>query len=185
MGPGNSRLNPFLQNFKLFRVHAAFHDAFGFMKTQYNMRPVFVYSFSEKPNFKNCSLLGQPTGLSVWIYLNLTMSENYKEPHICVEGFQMTAASALLLSAVLQILVDSKLHVQFKYHNEFRIYLEKYDYAVCSQNKNYKIRHLTPLTLDDLLHLTEASKVLHSTLQYNHYFTQRQHRLHDQQQSNS
>ena len=31
IGPGKSRFHPFLQNFKLFRVQAAFHDAFGFM----------------------------------------------------------------------------------------------------------------------------------------------------------
>ena len=32
IGPGNSFLHPLLQKFKLFRVHAAFHDAFGFIK---------------------------------------------------------------------------------------------------------------------------------------------------------
>ena len=97
----------------------------------------------------------------------------------------MTAASSLLPSAALQLSVDSKLYVQYNYHNEFRIYREKFDYAVCSQNKNYKVRHLTPLTVNELLDLTKASKVLYSTLQYNHYFTQQQHRLHDQEQSNS
>ena len=112
------------------------------------------------------------------------MSENYEELPFGIESFQMTAASSLLPSAV-QLSVGSKLYVQYNYHNEFRIYLEKFDYAVCSQNKNYDIGHLTPLTVDELLHLTEASKVLYSTLQYNHYFTQQQHRLHDQQQSNS
>ena len=75
----------------------------------------------------------------------------------------MTAASSLLPSAVLQLSVDSKLYLQYNYHYEFRIYLEN-DYVVCSQNKNYKIRHLTPLTVDELLPLTEASKVLYSTL---------------------
>ena len=79
IGPGNSRLHPFLQNFILFRDHAAFHDAFGFMKTQYNLGPGDVYALGEKLFFKNCCLLGHVTGLSVWIYLNLTMSENYKE----------------------------------------------------------------------------------------------------------
>ena len=43
IGPGNSRLHPFLQNFKLFFVHAAFQNAFGFMKTQYNLGPGYVY----------------------------------------------------------------------------------------------------------------------------------------------
>ena len=179
IGPGNSKLHPFLQNFKLFRVQAAFHDAFGFMKTQYNLGPGYVYVLSEKTSFKNYCLLGHVTGLSVWIYLNLTMSENYKELPFCVEGLQMTAASSLLPCAVLQLSVDSKLNVQYNYHNDFRIYLEKFDYAVCSQNKNYKIRPSTALTVGELLHLIEASKVFCSTLQYNHYFTEQQHRLHD------
>ena len=81
IGPGNSRLHPFLQNFKHFRVHVAFHDAFGFMKTQYNLGPGYVYALGKKPIFKYCCLLGHVTGLSVWIYLNLTMSENYKNYH--------------------------------------------------------------------------------------------------------
>ena len=79
IGPGNSRLHLFLQNFKLFRVHAAFHDAFVFMKTQYNLGLGYVNALGEKQVFKNCCLLGHVTGLSVWSYLNLTMSENYKE----------------------------------------------------------------------------------------------------------
>ena len=124
MRPGNSRLHPFLQIFKVFRVHAAFHDASAFMKTQNNFGPGHVYALGEKPIFKNCCLLGHVTGLSVWIYVNLTKSENYKELPFWVEGFQLTAASSLLPSAVLQLSVDSKLYVEYKYHNEFRIYLE-------------------------------------------------------------
>ena len=79
IGLGKSRLHPFLQNFKLFRVRATFDDAFGFMKTQYNLGLGYAYVLGEKPIFKNCCLLGQVPGLSLWIYLNLTMSENYKE----------------------------------------------------------------------------------------------------------
>ena len=66
-----------MQTFNFFRGHAAFHDAFGFMKTQYNLGPGYVYALGEKPIFNNCCLLGHVTGLSIWIYL--TMSENYKE----------------------------------------------------------------------------------------------------------
>ena len=185
IGPGKSGLHPFLQNFKLFRVHAAVHDAFVFMKTQYNLGPGYVSAFGEEPLFNNCCLLGHVTGLSVWTYLNLTMSENYKELPFWAKGFQMTAASSLLPSAVLHLSVDSKLYIQCNYHYEVRIYLKKFDYAVCSQNKNYKSGRLTPLRVDELLRLTKISKVLHSTLQYINYFSQQQHRLHDQQQSNS
>ena len=33
IGQGNSGLDKFLNRFKLFRLHAIFHDAFGFMKS--------------------------------------------------------------------------------------------------------------------------------------------------------
>ena len=77
IGPGNSRLHTVLHNFKL-RVHAAFHDAFFLTRTQYNWRPGYVYAVGEKSIFKYCCLLGHVTGLSVWIYLNLTMSETQR-----------------------------------------------------------------------------------------------------------
>ena len=79
IGPGNGRLQTFLHSFKI-RVHAAFHDAFDFMRTQYKIGPGYVYAIGEKQLFKNCCLLGHVTGLSVWIYLNHTMlqtTENY------------------------------------------------------------------------------------------------------------
>ena len=63
----------------------------------------------------------------------------------------MTAAFSLLPGAVPQLSVDSKLYVQYNYHNEFRIHLEEFDYAVCSQNKDCIVRHLTPLTVDEFI----------------------------------
>lgn len=77
IGPGNSNLHPVFEKFKLFRVHAAFHDAFGFMKTQYNLGPGYVYMLGEKPKFKNSCLLGHFTGLLVWIYLKMMRSQKY------------------------------------------------------------------------------------------------------------
>ena len=44
IGPGNSFLHPLLQKSKPFRVHAVFHDAFGFMKEKYNLGPGYVYT---------------------------------------------------------------------------------------------------------------------------------------------
>ena len=80
IGPGNSRLHTVLHNFKL-PVHAAFHDACGFTRTHYKLGPGYVYAVGEKSFFKNCCLLGHLTGLSVWIYLNLTVSETTKNYH--------------------------------------------------------------------------------------------------------
>ena len=76
----------------------------------------------------------------------------------------MITTSSLVPSAVLQLSIASKLYVQSKYLNKFHFYLAKFDYAVCSQ-RDYEIRHLTPLTVEDLLKMTEASEVLYSTLQ--------------------
>ena len=63
IGPGNSKLNSLLKCFKLFCLHAAFHDAFGFKKQQYNIGPGYVYTFGQKPLFKNNCFLGHFTGL--------------------------------------------------------------------------------------------------------------------------
>ena len=52
IGPENSKLNSLLKGFDLFRLHSAFHDAFGLMKRQYNLGPGYVYT------------LGHFTGLS-------------------------------------------------------------------------------------------------------------------------
>ena len=60
IGPGNSFLHHLLQKFKLFRVHAAFHDAIGFKK-RYNLGPGYVYTLGEEPLFKNSCLLGHFT----------------------------------------------------------------------------------------------------------------------------
>ena len=53
IGPGNSILDRYFRSFKLFRLHAISHDAFGFMNSNYNEGPCYVYALSEKPIFAN------------------------------------------------------------------------------------------------------------------------------------
>ena len=62
IGPGNSCLDGFFNHFKVFRLHAIFHDAFGFMKSNYDVGPGYVYALSKKPIFVNSMLLGHLTG---------------------------------------------------------------------------------------------------------------------------
>ena len=71
IGPGNSGLDKFLNRFKLFRLHAIFLDAFGFMKSNYVVGPGYVYALSQKPIFVNSMLLGHLTGLVHWFLLKL------------------------------------------------------------------------------------------------------------------
>ena len=53
IGPGNSKLNSLLKGFKLFRLHAEFHDDFGLMEQQNNLGAGYVYTLGEKPHFRN------------------------------------------------------------------------------------------------------------------------------------
>ena len=75
IGIGDSWLNVFLKFSKVLRVHAAFHDAFGFMKTQFNVGPGYCYLFPCLPN--NC-LLGHISGICYWLKLRMFSNEIFK-----------------------------------------------------------------------------------------------------------
>ena len=79
IGPGESKLDHFFKCSKIFRLHAIFHDAFGFMRSTYNVGPGYVYPLSEKPFFANSKLLGHITGLTYWIVLKLYKNSIYQE----------------------------------------------------------------------------------------------------------
>ena len=79
IGPGESKLDHFFKCSKIFRLHALFHDAFGFMRSTYNVGPGYVYAISEKPLFANSMLLGHITGLTYWIVLKLYKNSIYPE----------------------------------------------------------------------------------------------------------
>ena len=79
IGPGNSGLDNFLNHFKLFRLHAIFHDAFVFMKSNYEVGPGYVYALSQKPIFVNSLLLGHSTGLAHCFLSKLFSNEEYRK----------------------------------------------------------------------------------------------------------
>ena len=68
IGPGDSRLHKYLKRFKILRTHAAFHDAFGFMKEQYATGPGYVYIVSNIPSH---FLFGHVTGVLFWTIFKL------------------------------------------------------------------------------------------------------------------
>ena len=47
IGPGKSYMDRCLNYFKLFRMHAVFHGAFGFMKSNFHLGPGYVYAVTE------------------------------------------------------------------------------------------------------------------------------------------
>ena len=79
IGPGESKLDHFFKCSKTFRLHATFYDAFGFMRSNYNVGPGYVYALSEKPFFATSMLLGHITGLTYWIVLKLYKNSIYQE----------------------------------------------------------------------------------------------------------
>ena len=79
IGPGNSGLDKFLNRFKLFRLHDIFHDAFGFMKSNFDVGPGYVYALSWKPVFVNSMLLGHLTGFVYWFLLKLFSNKEYRK----------------------------------------------------------------------------------------------------------
>jgi hypothetical protein len=68
IGVDDSKLENILNRFKLFQVHAAFHDACGYMKREYKSGPGYVYAVSCP--ISNC-LLGHITGLTMCSYIKI------------------------------------------------------------------------------------------------------------------
>jgi hypothetical protein len=65
IGMGNSYLDVVLSKVKIFRLHAAFHDALGHCKMKYDKGPGYSYIFHLPIN--SC-FLGHVTGLLYWLY---------------------------------------------------------------------------------------------------------------------
>ena len=57
IGPGDRLMDKWLKHFRIFRLHAIFHDAFGFMRSNFGEEPGNVYTLSEKPIFANNRIL--------------------------------------------------------------------------------------------------------------------------------
>ncbi len=66
IGVNNSKLDIIFRHFKIFRLHAALHDAFGYCRSNYNEGP--GYSYVVKCNFNSC-LIGHVTGLIYATYI--------------------------------------------------------------------------------------------------------------------
>ena len=77
IGVDNSRLDPFLKYSKVLRLHAAVHDAAGFVKDCSNKGPGYVYAFSYPP-VNNC-LFGHLTGILFVLSVKVFHSQLFRE----------------------------------------------------------------------------------------------------------
>ena len=51
---------------KIMRVHAIYHDAFGYLKSQYDIGPGYVYAIARSAFIPNICFLGHLTGILSW-----------------------------------------------------------------------------------------------------------------------
>ena len=77
IGVDNSRLHPLLKYSKVLRLHAALHDAAGFVKDCRNKGPGYVYAFRYSPinNFPFAHL----TGILFVLSVNISHSQLFRE----------------------------------------------------------------------------------------------------------
>lgn len=76
IGINDSKLDLILNCSKVFRLHAALHDAFGYMKTHRNIGPGYSYVI---PSCINHCLIGHPTGLLFCLYLKIFKRKLFKK----------------------------------------------------------------------------------------------------------
>ena len=66
IGAGNSKLDKYFLHYKIFRVHAVFFDAYGYMRRVYSFGPGYVYALTGDKTFKNGMLLAHVSGEGYW-----------------------------------------------------------------------------------------------------------------------
>ena len=76
IGPGDSALHEYLKDSKVLRVHAIFHDAYGFMKEKYKTGPGYMYMIS---NFPSHFLLGHISGIIHWTAFKVLLSDTFQK----------------------------------------------------------------------------------------------------------
>ena len=78
IGIENSRLDRLFKRYKIFRLHACLHDAAGYMKSEHNLGPGYIYVLNSRIN--SC-FLGHITGLGFCIYLKIFHQDLYDTLH--------------------------------------------------------------------------------------------------------
>ena len=75
IGIGNSRLEHIFNRYKIFRLHAALHDACGYMKSRRDLGPGYIYAI---PCCLNSCFLGHITGLGYCAFIKFFRARLYE-----------------------------------------------------------------------------------------------------------
>ena len=79
IGPGDSSLHDLLKFSKIIRMHAIFHDAHGYMRTENGIGPGYVYTLTDKKLFRNNMLLGHFSRILYWTFVKFFNSEYFEK----------------------------------------------------------------------------------------------------------
>ena len=77
IGAGDNLLHNYLKFSKILRMHAIFHDAYGYMRSNNNVGPGYVYTLTSEKYFKNSMLLGQFSGISFWRFMKFSKPDYF------------------------------------------------------------------------------------------------------------
>ena len=77
IGAVDRLLHNYLKFSKVFRKHAIFHDAHGFMRSVYHIGPGYVYTITTEKYFRNSMLLGHISGIIFWTLMKIFNSQNF------------------------------------------------------------------------------------------------------------
>ena len=77
IGPGDSKLDNYLKFSKILRMHAIFHDAYGYMRSFEEIGQGYVYTLTKAQSFHNNMLLGHFSGISYWLFVKLFHREHF------------------------------------------------------------------------------------------------------------
>ena len=80
-GQGTAFYIDISRSLKLFPHQAVFHDAFVFMKSNYNVGPGYIYALSENPSSQTM-FLGHTTGFAYKFQTKVYKSSDYKKNNV-------------------------------------------------------------------------------------------------------
>ena len=77
IGAGDSIVHKNLNFSKILRMHAIFHDAYGYMRSSKNFGPGLVYTLTTEKFLRNSMLLGHILGILHWTLMKFFNSQRF------------------------------------------------------------------------------------------------------------
>ena len=154
IGPGKNYTDRSLSYFELFRMHVVFHDAFIFMKSNFDSGSGYVHAVTEKPFFVNNMLLGNLSNLAYWLYLKLFHGTLYEQ--FAFKSLQKLASS---MSVALELPAFT-MSLPFSQKVSLKASLSTQDPKILIERKTNGIQSNIRLSLTELARLNQTIQII-------------------------